>query len=132
MKATNEPVLIYMKDKLNDELTFIWTNFTLKVEKIRDESIGPDEARWKCTIPVYPLKRTQELVHIYVGKRGRPRAFLPWGISYLHKFYPEQKSLDLVYRIHAAEDGGPVGGESELRLHWDTTFQLSFPYIGDK
>ena len=132
VKSTHEPVLIYLKDKLNDEPTVIWKSFTIDLERVRDPSIPDAEVRWKCRIPMLPLETKEELIRVYVGQRGRPRSYHPWGICRVEESFPEQQSLDLAYRIRAATDDGPIGAEEEFHLRWDKAFQLSFPYLGDE
>ena len=141
-QATAEPVLVYLKDKLNDEPEVIWANFPLKFEKIKSQTTESSaSATWKCDIRVYPLEHKQELVRVYVGDRGRPRSYVSWGIAHVADFYRDQKSMDIYIEIPPAVEGGPIGGpcaagadgvKGELGLKWDKTFQLSFPYLGEQ
>lgn len=138
VEATNEPVLVYLKDKPDDEPTVVWSGFPVRMEMI---DLTPSGAKWKCDIPVYPLEHRRELVRVYVGKRGRPRSYAPWGIAHVKRFYEKQDSLDLFIEIPPVEDGGPIGGpgaggaggvKGEVHLKWDKAFQLSFPYLGEE
>jgi hypothetical protein len=130
--ATQEPVLLYIKDKLDDGPTIVWNRFTVQFERVVDKEIPATEARWVCKVPCLPLEPVEELARVYLGDLGRPRSYTPWGLSRVEEFFPEQKSMDMVYRIPAATDGGPIGAEREIRLAWDKAFQLSFPYLGDE
>jgi len=139
-EATNEPVLLYLKDKLNDEPQIIWANYPLRFEKIEEET-DASSAAWTCDIKVYPLERTQEVVRVYVGKLGRPRSYISWGVAYIKDFYPEQKSMDIYIEVKPATEGGPIGGPCEsgpdgiggkMAFKWNKTFQLSFPYLGEE
>ena len=138
-EATAEPVLIYLKDKLNDDPEIIWANFPLRFEKTKSE-LTDASVTWKCHVPVYPLEQKHELVRVYVGNRGRPRSYVPYSIANVDDFYRDQKSMDIIIDIPAATEGGPIGGPGAagpdaisgvLGLKWDKTFQLSFPYLGE-
>jgi hypothetical protein len=143
--TTAEPVLLYLKQKPNDAPTVIWARYPIKFDNTKNDEASPvgsdlSSISWKYTIPVFPLELKQELVRIYVGKLGRPRSYAPWGVAYVHKFYPDEQSLDLTIQIAPAKEGGPVGGagaggadgvSGQVKLGFDKAFQLSFPYLGE-
>lgn len=142
LQATAEPVLIHLKEKLNDEPEIIWVNFPVRFEKIAAESTESTAGvTWKCDIQVYPLEHKQELVRVYVGKNGRPRTYISWGIAHVHDFYRDQESMDIIIEIPPATEGGPMGGpcaagadgiKGKMGFKWDKAFQLSFPYLGEQ
>jgi hypothetical protein len=136
-QPTAEPVLAYLKDKQNDDPEVVWANFPIRFERT---SLTDNGVVWKCDVPVYPLEHRREVARVYVGKRGRPRSYAPWGVAYVKEFYESEHSMDMIIEIPPAKEGGPIGGGcasgaggvgGEVHMKWDKAFQLSFPYLDD-
>lgn len=133
-EATAEPVLLYFKDKVDDTPQIIWSHYSLQFEQtqsVSDSKSALPGARWKFNLPVLPHERRTERFWMYCGDFGRPRALHPFGEVYVHRFHEDQKSMDLIFRLPAATEGGPMGMEGKLVLDWNKPFQMSFPVLGE-
>jgi hypothetical protein len=133
-EATEEPVLLHFKDKLDDTPQIIWSHYSMRFEltqSIADSKAALPGARWNFKLPVLPHERRTERFWMYCGETGRPRAMHPFGEVYIHRFHEDQKSMDLMFRLPAATEGGPMGMEGKLVFDWNKPFQLSFPVLGE-